>query len=594
MANEDKRIWTVFNGEIYNHAALRRDLEALGHVFYSRADTEVLVHGYEAWGARELAQRLQGIFAFAIYDQGARRILLCRDRLGVKPLYWWCDGSALLFASETKALLGHPAISARRVNRRAVAQYVVTRYVSRPETFFEGIKRLPEGHFLEMELSQGNTPLPKLYWDWQPRVQPITAIDACNELDRLLTHTIDAQLMSDVPLGVQLSGGVDSSMVVAIMQSLRNKRSGRTPIKTFSVGFDEAGFSELEFARKVARRYGTEHHEITIGASEFFQNVARLCWYYDEPMGEPPAVPTYHMCKKAKQHVTVLLSGEGADEIFAGYSKYVFEQLLPIVEWLPVRQRNKALRAIASKIPVRGRRIRAILERLSEYDPARRYASWYGGFDTTSQGSLMTSSLQAEVGDGGIEEAFGSVLDACVASEELARFQYCDLHTRLVDDILVKGDRMSMAAGIEVRVPYLDHPLAEFAARLPRRLRVDVLRSKVLLKRLAESYLPRDVIYRRKVGFTVPLARWFAGPLAEFLRACLLSERALARNYCRPESVREILDEHTSRRVDREQEIWLLLTLELWHRLFIDEDGSEMAMERVNAEFNEEMQCAQT
>lgn len=585
MANEDKLIWTVFNGEIYNHLELRHELEALGHVFYSRADTEVLVHGYESWGARGLAQRLQGIFAFAVYDQRARRMVLCRDHLGVKPLYWWSDGKALLFSSETKALLAHPALSSRKINRRGVAQFVVTRYVSRPETLFERIHCLSEGHFLEIEVSQGAPLNPQSYWDWRPSADLITLGDAVDELDHHLTHTVQMQLMSDVPLGVQLSGGVDSSTLVAIMETLRRTRADRTPIRTFSVGFDIPEFSELPYARKVAKRYATEHHEITVCFRDFIQDLARLCWYHDEPMGEPSAVPTYHMCKMAKNYVTVMMCGEGADELFGGYSKYVFDQFSRALDWMPQHLRQALLRGAGALIPVGGRRVRSMLEKLSLADPAQRYASWYGGFDTLAQRSLMMPQLLAEIGDGGLNEAFDAVIRRCATRNSLDCFQYCDLHTRLVDDILVKGDRMSMAASVEARVPFLDHRLAEFAARLPRRLRVDGLKSKVLLKRLAERYLPREVIHRRKVGFTVPLNRWFAGPLAGFLREFLLSERALERGYFCPDKVHLVLDDHMAGRVDREQEIWLLLTLELWHRLFADNDGSESAMQRVHAEF---------
>lgn len=587
MPNEDKLVWIVFNGEIYNHLALRGELEALGHTFYSHADTEVLVHGYEAWGIRGLARRLQGIFAFAVYDQQAHKMTLCRDHLGIKPLYWWSDGKTLLFASEIKALLVHPALLRRRVNHRGIAQFVVTRYASRPETLFRDIQRLPEGHFLEIDIYKEGVFRPQCYWDWQPRAHALTFDDALDELDDLLARTVEMQLMSDVPLGLQLSGGVDSSTIVAMMDTLRRKRGDVAPIKTFSVGFDVPEFSELPHARKVAHCYGTEHHEITVSFREFMRDLARLCWYYDEPMGEPPAVPTYHMCKFAKHHVSVMLCGEGADELFGGYSKYVFERFSKAVDWMPSHLRHALLGGAGTMIPASGRRVRTILERLSLADPNQRYASWYGGFDTTGQRSLLTAALAAEIGDGGLNDAFDTILRGCGNCNDLDRFQYCDLHTRLVDDILVKGDRMSMAAGVEARVPFLDHRLAEFAARLPRRFRVDGLRSKVLLKRLAERYLPLDVINRRKVGFTVPLTRWFAGPLAGFLRDFLLSERALGRGYFRPEKVRQVLEEHMAGRIDREQEIWLLLTLEIWHRLFVDRDGSEGAMQEVHAEFND-------
>lgn len=586
MTNEDEKIWTTFNGEIYNHRILRRELAALGHRFRTQSDTEVLVHGYEAWGAEGLARRLQGIFAFAVYDRRLRVLMLCRDPLGVKPLYWWSDGCILLFASEIKALLAHPALATRTVNRRGVAQYIVTRYACRPETLFEGIYRLPEGHLVEIAADGRGTPKPRQYWDWMQKAEPLTEADALPALDTLLRETVEMQLMSDVPLGVQLSGGVDSSLVVALMETVRGAGA---PIKTFSVGFDIPEFSELAYARAVAKRYGTEHHELMIGFKEFIQDLPRLCWFYDEPMGEPPAVPTYQMCRMAKEHVTVMLCGEGADELFGGYSKYVFDQFAAGLRWIPKALRRSLLRDLAGLIPPKGRRVRALLENLALDSPEARFASWYGGFDTGRQQDVLMPGLKEAVGDGGLKEVFSAVLQGGSGHGDLDRFQYCDLHTRLVDDILVKGDRMSMAASIEARVPFLDHKLAEFAGRLPHRLRVRGLKSKVLLKRLAERYLPGDVIYRRKVGFTVPLTRWFAGPLAGLLRDVLLSERAFSRGYFRPMAVRRLIDEHVGGKVDHEQELWLLLTLELWHRLYVDDDGSCEARARLQAQFAESL-----
>jgi len=585
MANEDGSVWTVLNGEIYNHLALRAELEALGHRFRTRSDTEVLVHGYEAWGAQGLAVRLQGIFAFAVYDAARRSLALVRDPLGVKPLYWWSDGAQLLFASEIKALLRHPALRGRRVNRAGVAQMLVTRYVSRPATMFEGVFRLPEGCWMQVAAGAAPPPLPQRYWDVRFRPEPIDEGEALVELDRLLRRTVSMQRMSEVPLGVQLSGGVDSSLVTAMLDSLRREQGDPAPVQTFAVGFDVAQYSELAHARAVAEHCGTEHREITVGFRDFAAQLPLLAWLYDEPMGEPPAIPTYLMCRAAKPHVTVMLCGEGADELFGGYSKYVFDGFSAAFDWMPAAARALLLRGLASGMPFGGRRLRSMAEILSIDDAPRRYASWYGGFDTRLQGSVLSARLRAEVGDGGLAEIFGALAGQCDSPHAFERFLYCDQHSRLVDDILVKGDRMSMGAGIEARVPFLDHKLVEFAARLPRRMKVSGLRSKVLLKQLAARYLPPQVVYRRKVGFTVPLTRWFAGPWRALLHDVLLSERCLDRGYCNPGVVRGILADHIARRVDREQGIWLLLALELWHRLFVDDDGSEAAVARVQADF---------
>jgi asparagine synthase (glutamine-hydrolysing) len=585
MCNEDATLWTVFNGEIYNHLALRAELEAQGHHFKTRSDTEVLVHGYEEWGLNELARRLQGIFAFAIYDEPRRTLALARDPLGVKPLYWWSDGDALLFASEMKALLRHPALRHRKVNRAGVAQVLVTRYVSRPATMFEGVSRLPEGCCMEVDARRSAAPVPRRYWDVHFRPESLTLEEAVEQLDALLKHTVEQQLMSDVPLGVQLSGGVDSSVVVAMMETLRREKGDAAPVKTFSVGFDVSGFSELAYARQVARRYGTEHHELTVGFRDFAEELPLLAWLYDEPMGEPPGIPTYFMCREAKKHVSVMLCGEGADEQFGGYSKYLFDQFSAALDWMPSGVRQALLRGVAGALPFAGRRLRSMAEILAIADPPRRFASWYGGFDTHLQTRVLSTAMREETADGGLAHAFHGIAAACDSDTALDRFLYCDMHTRLVDDILVKGDRMSMGAGIEARVPFLDHRLVEFAARLPPQLKVAGLRSKIVLKRLAERYLPRDTIYRRKVGFTVPLTRWITGPWRGLINEVVLSDRCLGRGYYDADVVRKIVNDHLQRRVDREQGIWLLLALEMWHRLFVDDDGSESAVDRVKADF---------
>jgi asparagine synthase (glutamine-hydrolysing) len=585
MCNEDGTVWTVFNGEIYNHLVLRTELEARGHRFKTRSDTEVLVHGYEQWGLRGLAERLQGLFAFAIYDTARRSVSLARDHMGVKPLYWWSDGNALLFASEMKAMLRHPALRNRKVNRAGVAQVLVTRYVSRPATMFEGISRLAEGSCIRFDVRSSLPARPLRFWDVRFAPEPVTLERATDQLDALLRRTVQAQLMADVPLGVQLSGGVDSSLVVAMMERLRRERGELAPLKTFSVGFDVAEFSELHHARKVAQRYATEHHEIKVSFSDFAEELPMVAWLYDEPLGEPPGIPTYFMCREAKRHVSVMLCGEGADEVFGGYSKYPFEKFSAALDWMPPGLRGALLRTLAAGLPFQGRRLRNMAEILAIADRPGRFASWYGGFDTQLQPRVLSETMRRQVGDGGLGETFRQIVEACDSSSALDRFLYCDLHTRLVDDILVKGDRMSMAAGVEARVPFLDHQLVEFAARLPHSLKVSGLRSKIVLKRLAERYLPRDIIYRRKVGFTVPLTRWFVGPWRGLIKDVVLSERCLDRGYYDADVVRGIVDDHLQGRVDREQGIWLMLALEIWHRLFVDEDGSESAVAAVQADF---------
>jgi len=511
-------------------------------------------------------------------------VFLARDHMGVKPLYWWSDGRAFLFGSEIKALLSHPELKNRSVNQAGLAQFLVTRYVSRPDTMFENINRLPEGTWLRIACGDRSSPRPTVYWDVaysNESTDRMSMEGAVDQLDQLLTQTVDMQLVADVPVGAQLSGGVDSSIIVALMQKAMSARGESAAVKTFSVGFDVPGYSELDYARTVAERYETEHHEIRVGFQEFFDELALLCWIYDEPVGEPPAIPTYLMCKKAKESVTVMLCGEGADEQFGGYNKYAFEQYSRYVNWLPDSPRRMILGGAARLMPFSGRRFRSILEILSLPHEAERFASWYGAFDSALQKTILSSDIADAVADRFIDSAFGGILRQYPGGGHLNRFLYCDNHSRLVDDLLVKGDRMSMGASIEARVPFLDHHVVEFAASLPESLKVSGLSTKILLKKLAERYLPRELVYRRKVGFTVPLSKWFVGPLRGLVQNVLLGERALSRGYWRADALRKVVMSHLDGRVDREQGLWVLLALEFWHRLYVDDDGSERAARRL-------------
>lgn len=585
LANETRDVWTTFNGEIYNYKQLRAELSSYGHQFRTTSDTEVLVHGYEQWGGEGLVKRLQGIFAFAIYDQRRRRLFLARDHLGVKPLYWWTDGDLLLFGSEIKSLLPYSALRKRKVNVSGVAQFLVCRYVSRPNTIFQDISKLPEASWVEVEVGSSNRLRPNSYWDvtYCPK-SPLSFADAKEQLDSLLTRTVEMQMMSDVPIGAQLSGGVDSSIVVALMDKVHRRQTNSERIKTFSVGFDEARYNELPYAKKVAHRYGTHHFEIVMNHKDFIDSFAALCWIYDEPIGEPPAIPTYFMCKAAKKEVSVMLCGEGADEQFGGYSKYAFDSFSRYIDWMPAKARQVLLSKIGAAVPFSARRLRSIAEILALSDRVSRFTSWYGAFDTTTQTKLLSDNLKASVADIFLTDISANVLGMCGSEHPLDQFMYCDIHTRLVDDILVKSDRMSMGAGVEARVPFLDHHVVEFAAKLPAVFKVKGLRTKILLKSLAERYAPYELIYRRKVGFTVPLSNWFVGPLRNYIKNVLLDDRCLSRGYWNPDELKKIVNEHLERKVDREQGLWVLLALEIWHRLFIDNDGSKNAVNIVQAE----------
>jgi len=579
MANEDGTVWIGFNGEIYNHLDLHRELAAAGHRFASRCDTEALLHGYEQWGIAGLLQRTRGMFAFALFDERTGTFTLARDRLGIKPLYYTVADGVLLFASEIKALLAYPGVE-RAVDRGALSQFLTFRYVPAPLTMFNGVSKLPAGHYLQLRAGTDVTPRPVRYWDVSfARGADVSFDEALSRVDTLLEGAVDSHLMSDVPLGAQLSGGVDSSLIVAQMERLRQRAGHAERVRTFSIGFEADGFSELPYARQVAQRYGTEHHEVIVGFEDFVRQFARLCWVYDEPVSEPAAIPTYLLCRFARQHVTVMLTGEGGDELFGGYPKCAVDQYARYLNWLPAGARRSLLRTAAAAMPFGKRRARIALENLAIADEAERLASWFSGFDDGASSQIVEAGAFA---GRSAAERLREELKGCDSGEALDRMLYADLHTWLVDDLLIKGDRMSMASGVEARVPFLDHPLVEYAATLPPAFKAKGMRTKILLKKLAERYIPRETIYRRKVGFTVPLTPWLRGPLKGFVRETLLGDAARGRGYFRADAVARVVDDHLEGRVDRGRSLWTLLSLEIWHRLFVDDDGSEAAAARLS------------
>lgn len=572
MANEDQTVWITFGGEIYNHLVLRKELELAGHRFATRCDTETLIHGYEEWGITGLLDRLEGMFAFAIYDSKTGAFVLARDRLGIKPLYYTISDGVLLFGSEIKALLAYPGLP-REVDRTALTQFLTFRYVPAPLTMFKNIAKLPAAHYLELPAL-----VPARYWDLSYKHVDVSFDVALQAVDVLLELSVQSHLMSDVPLGAQLSGGVDSSLIVAKMEELRQRGGGKEKVRTFSIGFDAEGFSELPYARQVAQRYNTEHHEVIVGFDDFVKEFARLCWVYDEPVSEPAAIPTYLLCRFASQHVKVMLTGEGGDELFGGYPKCAIDQYARYLNWMPAGLRRSLLRGGASLLPFSKRRARIGLENLAIADEAERLASWFSGFDAVA---LSQIAQPAALDGQSAAERLREELARCDSQHALDRMLYADLNTWLVDDLLIKGDRMSMASSVEARVPFLDHVFVEYAAGLPAAFKAKGTRTKILLKKLAEKYIPRETIHRRKVGFTVPLTPWFQGPLKGFVRDILLSERAISRGYFKPEVLTRLVEEHLGGKVDRGRSLWTLLSLEIWHRLFVDDDGTEAAAGRL-------------
>jgi asparagine synthase (glutamine-hydrolysing) len=570
LSNEDGSVWVTFNGEIYNHADVRPDLEAAGHRYRTRSDTETIVHAYEEWGD-DCVTRFRGMFAFAIWDAPKRRLLLVRDRLGVKPLYWARVGDRLLFASEIKAILESGLVAAQ-ANDAVLSEVLATRYTSGTDTLFKGIFKLLPGHRLVFE--NGAIRIEK-YWDL-PLDGPDPALDALGDdalieqFRGLLQESVRLRLMADVPLGMFLSGGIDSSAVAALMSREVNR-----PIETFSVAFADRRFSELEYARQVARAVGANSHEIVIDDKDFFGALPRLLWHEDEPIAHPSSVPLHFVSALARQHVKVVLTGEGSDELLAGYGKYprallnwraggVYERLVP------AGLRTAMAGAIVPRLPGRlGRYARRSFLAMPRR-PEAMFLDNFAGMPLHLQHELLGSSVQ----DGNDPYAASLAYFAQVngRSGMLGRLLYTDVKTYLVE-LLMKQDQMSMSTSIESRVPFLDHKLVEFAARLPDRLKLNGFTTKRILREASRGLLPDSILTRKKMGFPVPFSGWVRGPWHAAARDVLLDRKARERGVMNPGAVTALLDAHRDGRRDAGDAIWALLNLELWYRTFIDGEG---------------------
>ncbi len=565
--NEDRTKAVILNGEIYNFAALRGALEARGHRFVTRSDTEAIVHAYEEYGAR-CVEHLRGMFAFALWDATERRLLLARDRVGKKPLYYRHDAEGLRFASELKALLQDPGTK-RVVRLEALDDYLTFGAVQGPATIFDGIAQVPPAHYLlwqrgEIRVSE--------YWD-VPRGIAIerTEAEALEALAHVLDDAVRVRLVSDVPLGAFLSGGVDSSIVVEAMSRLSNGS-----VVTTSAGFTDRTVDELDHARAVARAVGSDHHEVLVEARAA-DILPSLVWHLDEPFADPSALPTYYVSKAAREHVTVALSGDGGDEVFAGYQRrYGFNRLEGhLRRWLPEWLRNGLLGPLGELYPKadwlpRPLRARYLLQNLGTTFE-RAYFNDMSVLRSDRKTGLLSPELRRQLADHDPFAAYARHFERVRGLDPLSQLLYVDCKTWLANDILVKVDRMSMAASLEVRAPLLDHKLIEFAATVPRHLKYRGRTSKYLLKRHLEGRVPRAVIYRPKQGFDIPLAAWLRGQLRDMAEDLLFAPRALGRGYLQADAVRRLWRQHQQGARDCSSELWAFMVLELWHRTFVDQ-----------------------
>ena len=560
ISGEDGSVTIVFNGEIYNFQELRPELEKRGHVFKTHSDTETIVHAYEEYGPACL-NHLRGMFALAIWDDKKREAFIARDRVGKKPLYYTVTpGQTLVFGSEIKSILEHPDVK-REMNLAALDAFLTLGYIPDPLSIFQNIHKLPPGHFLTFANGRVHT---EQYWDF--KFEPAESRkpeDYIEELRELLNESVRLRLISDVPLGAFLSGGIDSSTVVALMARQMNQ-----PVKTFSIGFHEDSYNELKYARLTAKKLGTDHHEFFV-TPQICDIIDDLIWHFDEPFADPSAIPTFMVSKLARDHVTVALSGDGGDELFAGYTHYVVQQSRRTVSSLPKALREGVMRPLSYHLP-HGAWGRNFLHNIS-LDPIDRYLDSLSYFTQLGRKALYTPEFMSALpSTDGVAQRFREYASRVKTSDPLDRFLYIDGKTYLPGDILTKVDRMSMATSLEVRVPLLDHKLIDFVTKVPASLKLAGTETKYLLKHVARDLIPAEILDRPKQGFGIPLEQWINRQLRDQIRDMLNEPRTRQRGYVNYDYVDLILNEHHKGRRDHSQSLWSLLILELWHRRYID------------------------
>jgi asparagine synthase (glutamine-hydrolysing) len=577
LGNETDSTWIVFNGEIYNHASVRDMLERSGHRYRTRCDTETIVHAYEEWGDA-CVDRFRGMFAFAIWDAPKRRLLLARDRLGIKPLYWARAGSRILFASEIKSILASGLVRAE-ADESALPELLGTRYLSGSETLFKGVHRLLPGHTLVFE--DGRVTV-RQYWDVpagrsNPDVERLSDAEAVERFRELLDESVRIRLMADVPLGMFLSGGLDSSAIAAVMARMIDR-----PLQTFSVAFDERAFSELDYARQVSTAIGADAHEVVIGAEDFFGALPRLIWQEDEPIAHPSSVPLFFVSELASRHVKVVLTGEGSDELLAGYGKYPRALLNwragAVYHAVPDAMRHWIANTLVPQLPGRLGRYAKRSFLTMPRTPEAMFFDNFAAIGLARQAALLSPAMAAHATPDAYASSRAYFDRPNGRSTTLDRLLYTDLKTYLVE-LLMKQDQMSMAASIESRVPFLDHHLVEFAAALPERLKLRGFKTKWILREAVKSILPPAILNRPKMGFPVPFGVWMKSGWQSAARDVLLDRRTRERGIIDPAAAERLIAAHANGTQEGGDAIWSLLNLELWYRTFIDGEGVQPALQ---------------
>jgi asparagine synthase (glutamine-hydrolysing) len=565
MSNETGDVWIVFNGEIFNFPELRPALEKMGHTFRTNSDTEAIVHLYEEYGA-DCVQHLRGQFAFAIWDAARRRLLLARDRLGQLPLYYAQHGGAFYFGSELKTILRAPGIP-RTPHLPALDHYLTLQYVPDPWTAFEGIHKLPPAHTLLIENQKLKI---EKYWDldYEPKWHE-PAADLRARLRAEITAAVRIRLMSDVPLGAHLSGGVDSTIVTGLMAGMLSQ-----PVKTFSIGFGEEHFNELPHARQVAARFGTEHHEFIV-QPDALDTLFAITRHFDEPLADPAALPTWHLARMTRQHVTVALNGDGGDEAFAGYKRYYGDRYADLYRAIPGFLRRGLLTPLIARLPSGADRPHALpaalrgMARGAEVPHSASKVRWSEHFNEAEKRALLATPFLKRTPSQTPEETHTAAFHSANARHRIDRTLYTDLHHYLPGALLPKADRMTMAHSLEARSPFLDHQVMELAARLPVNWKIRGRTTKWILRDLFQDLFPAKLETRGKTGFGVPLGLWFRTALHEPARELLLSGDARSREYFRPQQVARLLEENRTAKADHGRRIWTLLALEIWMREYL-------------------------
>jgi asparagine synthase (glutamine-hydrolysing) len=577
MRFADLDVWVTYNGEIYNFPELRRELEADGYRFRSNSDTEVLLAAYVRWN-EDFIGRLRGMFAFALWDGREQRLMLARDRVGKKPLYYRLDDDGIAFASEPKAFTAEPTFAARP-SLRAISRYLTFQYIPSPDSAFEGVWKLRPGHYLVVD---GNGARTGRYWrlSYQDKLT-IDEREAAEAVVAKLRESVRIRLISDVPLGALLSGGIDSSAVVAFMAE-----ASRAPVKTFSIGFAERDYNELAYARVVAQRFGTDHHEFVV-RPDALSILPDLAWAYGEPFGDSSAVPSFYLARLTREHVTVALNGDGGDENFAGYPRYLANVLASRIDLVPAFARNWV--GTAAPLIGRGAGPRSMRGRLQRFvealgaSKADRYSRWISHFRPPLKDELCTPEFRESAGDGAYSELIVDAYQAAIADDLIDQTLSVDVETYLPEDLLVKMDIATMASSLEARSPFLDHEFMELCARLPSSMKLRGRTTKYLLKRALRGLLPDDVLDRPKMGFGVPIDHWFRRELRGYVADLLLSPQAKGRGYFNTPTVERLIREHESGVRSWHHQLWNLVMLELWHRAYIDREPADLTRGRREA-----------